>query len=95
MENPGDCSPSLSVVSKMLTMSMALSHTPISHGNSQQIKFIIVVSSITWNYIKPGSTGFTGCGKKALFCHSERSEESLFDLSIRKETRRDSSLRSE
>jgi hypothetical protein len=28
-------------------------------------------------------------------CHSERSEESLFDLSIRKETRRDSSLRSE
>src|ERR1700676_804528 len=26
MENPGDCSPSLSVVSKMRTMSMALSH---------------------------------------------------------------------
>ena len=35
------------------------------------------------------------CGKNVLFCHSERSEESLFDLSIRKETRRDSSLRSE
>jgi len=30
-----------------------------------------------------------------LFCHSERSEESLFVLSIGKETRRDSSLRSE
>jgi hypothetical protein len=27
----------------------------------------------------------TGCGKKALVCHSERSEESLFDLSIGKE----------
>src|SRR6202140_5578366 len=25
-------------------------------------------------------TGFTGCGKSSLFCHSERSEESLFDL---------------
>ena len=22
----------------------------------------------------------TGCGKSSLFCHSERSEESLFDL---------------
>jgi hypothetical protein len=30
-----------------------------------------------------------------LFCHSERSEESLFDLSIREKTKRDSSLRSE
>jgi hypothetical protein len=30
-----------------------------------------------------------------LSCHSERSEESLFDLCIGKETRRDSSLRSE
>ena len=29
--------------------------------------------------------GFTGCGKSDLFCHSERSEESLFDLSPRKE----------
>jgi hypothetical protein len=28
-----------------------------------------------------------------LFRHSERSEESLFDLSIREETKRDSSLR--
>jgi iron complex transport system substrate-binding protein len=28
---------------------------------------------------------FTGCGKSNLFCHSERSEESLFDLSPRKE----------
>jgi hypothetical protein len=44
---------------------------------------------------KSKSTGGTGCGKKALFCHSERSEESLFDLSVRKETGRDSSLRSE
>jgi hypothetical protein len=34
-------------------------------------------------------------GKNAPFCHSERSEESLLDLSVRKETRRDSSLRSE
>jgi hypothetical protein len=40
-------------------------------------------------------TGCTGRGRNASFCHSERSEESLFDLSIRKETRRDSSLRSE
>jgi hypothetical protein len=40
-------------------------------------------------------TDFAGCGKNDLFCHSERSEESLFDLSIRKETKRDSSLRSE
>jgi hypothetical protein len=32
--------------------------------------------------------------KPKLF-HSERSEESLFDLRIGKETRRDSSLRSE
>jgi hypothetical protein len=31
------------------------------------------------------SRGFTGCGKNVLFCHSERSEESLFDLSLRKE----------
>jgi hypothetical protein len=28
-------------------------------------------------------------------CHSERSEESLFDLSTREETKRDSSLRSD
>src|ERR1700688_3906065 len=27
----------------------------------------------------------SGCGKNGLFCHSERSEESLFDLSLRKE----------
>jgi len=33
--------------------------------------------------------------KKVLFRHSERSEESLFDLSIKEETERDSSLRSE
>ena len=33
--------------------------------------------------------------KKLLLCHSERSEESHFDLSIREETKRDSSLRSE
>jgi hypothetical protein len=38
---------------------------------------------------------YTAAEKKALFCHSEESEESLFDLSIGKETRRDSSLRSE
>src|SRR5258707_8681823 len=25
--------------------------------------------------------GFTGCGKTRFWCHSERSEESLFDLS--------------
>jgi hypothetical protein len=25
--------------------------------------------------------GFTGCGKSRFWCHSERSEESLFDLS--------------
>src|SRR5579864_9156670 len=30
------------------------------------------------------STDFTGCGKNVLPCHSERSEESLFDLTIRK-----------
>jgi hypothetical protein len=33
--------------------------------------------------------------KNVLLCHSERSEESLFDLSIREQTQRDSSLRSE
>jgi len=38
---------------------------------------------------------FTGYGKNVLFCHSERSEESLFDLSVREEMRRDSTLRSE
>src|ERR1700674_1998005 len=27
----------------------------------------------------------TGCGKSSLFCHSERSEESLFDLTPRNE----------
>jgi len=27
----------------------------------------------------------SGCGKGSLFCHSERREESLFDLSPRKE----------
>jgi hypothetical protein len=31
----------------------------------------------------------------SLFCHSERSEESLFDLCIREKTKRDCSLRSE
>jgi hypothetical protein len=30
-----------------------------------------------------------------LFCHSERSEEPLFDLSASKDRRRDSSLRLE
>jgi hypothetical protein len=29
----------------------------------------------------------TGCGKSTLFCHSERSEESLFDLSHEKKER--------
>jgi hypothetical protein len=33
----------------------------------------------------PSSTGFTGCGKGSLLCHSERSEESLFDLNAGKE----------
>ena len=33
-------------------------------------------------------TGFTGCEKSALCCHSERSEESLFDSSIRKNKER-------
>ncbi len=40
-------------------------------------------------------SGFTACGKSPIFCHTERSEESLFDLSPRKEGERDSSLRSE
>src|ERR1700719_3327234 len=35
MENPGDCSPSLSVVSKMRTMSMALSHSTHSTPERQ------------------------------------------------------------
>jgi hypothetical protein len=39
--------------------------------------------------------GFTVRGKNILFCHSERSEESLFDLSVRKKIRRDFSPRSE
>jgi hypothetical protein len=34
-----------------------------------------------------GGTGFTGCGKSGLFCHSERSEESLRGLSPRKKER--------
>jgi len=29
--------------------------------------------------------GSTRCGKSGLFCHSERSEESLFDLNLGKE----------
>jgi hypothetical protein len=29
--------------------------------------------------------GFGGCGKTEKFCHSERSEESLLDLSLRKQ----------
>jgi hypothetical protein len=32
-----------------------------------------------------GRTGFTGCGNSNLFCHSERSEESLFGLDAEKE----------
>ena len=31
------------------------------------------------------ATGSTGCGKSDLFCHSERSEESLFDLRSKRE----------
>jgi len=34
---------------------------------------------------KPSGTGFTGCGKSGLFCHSERREECLFDLNSGKE----------
>jgi len=34
-----------------------------------------------------GDAGFMRCGKNALVCHSERSEDSLFDLSVGKETR--------
>jgi len=30
--------------------------------------------------ILPSRAGFPGCGRSSLFCHSERSEESLFDL---------------
>jgi hypothetical protein len=32
-----------------------------------------------------GRTGFPGCGKSNLFCHSERSEESLLGLNAGKE----------
>jgi hypothetical protein len=39
--------------------------------------------------------GFSGWGKGSFFCNSERSEESLFDLTVRKQRKRDSSLRSE
>jgi hypothetical protein len=42
-----------------------------------------------------GRTGFTVLQKNSTRCHSERSEESLFDLSDKRETKRDSSLRSE
>jgi len=28
---------------------------------------------------------YSGCGKSSLFCHSERSEESLFDFNAGKE----------
>jgi hypothetical protein len=35
MEKPGDCSPSLRVVSKMRTVSMALSHTSYSTSEQQ------------------------------------------------------------
>jgi hypothetical protein len=33
------------------------------------------------------SSGFTGRGKSSLFCHSEQSEESLFDLTHEKKER--------
>jgi hypothetical protein len=39
--------------------------------------------------------GSPGCDPPKKHCHSERSEESLFDFSACKDTRRDSSLRSE
>jgi hypothetical protein len=41
-----------------------------------------------------GAAGFASCTKSSLFCHSERSEESLSDLASMKR-KRDSSLRSE
>ena len=39
--------------------------------------------------------GFQRLRKEVSVCHSERSEESLFDSSVGEETKRDSSLRSE
>jgi hypothetical protein len=37
------------------------------------------------NSLGKKSAGSTGCGKIRLFCHSERSEESLFGLNAGKE----------
>jgi hypothetical protein len=57
------------------------------------LRFFIFILSLAPRFFS--RIGFTGCGKNVLFRHSERSEESLFDLSIREQTKRDSSLRSE
>jgi hypothetical protein len=47
------------------------------------------------SFLHFAAQAWTGCGKNSLFCHSEGSEESLFDLTVRKQRRRDSSLPSE
>ena len=54
MENPGDCSPSLSVVSKMRMMSIGLYtllRYRISSQNGKRVKFIILVSAIKSYYM--------------------------------------------
>jgi hypothetical protein len=42
------------------------------------------LKSLCCNSLIEQASGSTDCGKSSLFCHSERSEESLFDLSARK-----------
>jgi hypothetical protein len=46
----------------------------------------------SWSLQGLKSTGCIGYGKNDWFCHSERSEESLFDLGIREQIKRDASL---
>jgi hypothetical protein len=51
---------------------------------------IIVGRGFSHDICSAIESGFTGCGKSIEICHSERSEESLFDLTIRKQGKRDS-----
>src|SRR4029077_10889499 len=92
MENPGDCSPSLRVVSKMRTMSMALSHSthftlkPQADQIYNTCEFYKVeLYQLVPNCKEGGRPGTVtlasrGCRKSTLSCHSERSEESLWVL---------------
>jgi hypothetical protein len=59
----------------------------LRQGNSIA-RFGLIEDACRLLHLPSADAGSTGCGKNISICHSERSEESLSDLSIRKEAKK-------